>query len=85
VRLLIETLDYEHGLARTLQTMIDRLARLGIETFAVDLTRPAFAIPAVRVVAPGPQLYPTDIITGPLAAISATGGGQPYTQGLALL
>jgi ribosomal protein S12 methylthiotransferase accessory factor YcaO len=60
-----------------------RLAPHGIEPFVIDLTRPAFAVPAVRVIAPGLQIANLE---GPRLrkAILATGGGQQATKGLPL-
>ena len=64
----------------------DRLEQFGIETFALDLTRPRFAIPVARVIAPGLQPEPSEIITPRLAdMIAQTGGGCKYTGGVALI
>jgi ribosomal protein S12 methylthiotransferase accessory factor len=69
-----------------LRLVVDRLGRFGIETFALDLTRPRFAIPVVRVIAPGLQLEPSEIATPRLADMMArTGGGAAYTGGVALM
>lgn len=69
-----------------LQLIVDRLAQFGIETFALDLTRPRFKVPVARVIAPGLQLEPSDIITPRLAdMIARTGGGMKYTGGVALI
>jgi ribosomal protein S12 methylthiotransferase accessory factor len=63
-----------------------RLERFGIETFSLDLTRPRFAVPAARIVAPGLQLEPSELITPRLAAmIAQTGGGARYTGGVLLI
>ncbi len=70
----------------TLRLIVDRLTQLGIETFGLDLTRPHFAVPAARVIAPGFQLLPSEIITPRLAdMIARTGGGVAYTEGVALI
>ncbi len=62
-----------------------RLAGAGIETFAIDLTRPRFAVPVVRVVAPGLQIEPSQLETPRLQhAIAATGGGHLHTGGVTL-
>jgi ribosomal protein S12 methylthiotransferase accessory factor len=62
-----------------------RLAALGIEAFVVDLTRPAFAIPVVRVIAPGLQIEPSRLESARLRrAMLATGGGQQATNGVPL-
>jgi ribosomal protein S12 methylthiotransferase accessory factor len=63
-----------------------RLEQLGIETFGVDLTRPRLAVPAARIIAPGLQLEPSELITPRLAAaITQTGGGERYTSGVVLI
>jgi ribosomal protein S12 methylthiotransferase accessory factor len=64
----------------------DRLGQFGIETFALDLTRPRFAVPVARVIAPGLQPEPAEIVTPRLAdMITQTGGGMKYTGGVALI
>ena len=74
------------GDAPTLQAIVDRLVRMGIEPLAVDLTRVILGIPVVRVVAPGLQVEPSEIISDRLAQmIGRTGGGAAYTGGVALL
>ena len=63
-----------------LRLIVDRLAQLGIEAFGLDLTRPHFAVPVARVIAPGLQPLPSEIITPRLAdMIARTGGGAAYT------
>ncbi|SDS69599.1 YcaO-like family protein [Bradyrhizobium canariense] len=69
-----------------LRLMADRLDQFGIETFNLNLTRPHFAIPVARVIAPGLQLEPSELITPRLAdMIAQTGGGASYTGGVALI
>jgi ribosomal protein S12 methylthiotransferase accessory factor len=69
-----------------LQLLAARLGQFGIETFVLNLTRPGFAVPVARVMAPGLQLEPSEIITPRLAAMMArTGGGARYTGGVALI
>ena len=69
-----------------LRLIVDRLAQLGIEAFGLDLTRPHLAVPAARVIAPGLQPLPSEIITPRLAdMIAQTGGGLTYTEGIALI
>jgi ribosomal protein S12 methylthiotransferase accessory factor len=69
-----------------LRLIADRLAQLGIEAFGLDLTRPQFAVPAARVIAPGLQPLPSEIITPRLAdMIARTGGGAAYTGGIGLI
>ena len=69
-----------------LRLIVDRLAQLGIEVFGLDLTRPRLAVPAARVIAPGLQPLPSEIVTPRLAdRIARTGGGATYTGGIALI
>ena len=66
--------------------IVERLRKLGIETYCIDLTRQQFAVPVVRVIAPGLQLEPSEIVTARLQhAIAGTGGGATYTDGVALI
>ncbi len=70
----------------TVDAMVSRLAERGIVAWSVDLTRPAFGVPVVRVIAPGLQLEPCEIVGDRLAqAIGETGGGAQYSGGVALL
>jgi ribosomal protein S12 methylthiotransferase accessory factor len=70
----------------TLRLIVDRLAEFGIEAFGLDLTRPGFAVPVARVIAPALQLEPSELVTPRLATIIArTGGGIRYTGGVALI
>jgi ribosomal protein S12 methylthiotransferase accessory factor len=72
--------------ARQLSELVGRLSARGIETFAVDLTRPTFGIPVVRIAAPALQMEPSEIATGRLlTARGRTGGGDLYTGGISLL
>jgi ribosomal protein S12 methylthiotransferase accessory factor len=69
-----------------LRLIVQRLEDLGFETFGLDLTRPRFAVPVARVIAPGLQLEPSEIVTARLAdTIARTGGGTTYTGGVALI
>jgi ribosomal protein S12 methylthiotransferase accessory factor len=69
-----------------LRLIVDRLAQLGIEAFGLDLTRPQFGIPAARVITPGLQPLPSQIIMPRLAdMIARAGGGTAYTDGIALI
>jgi ribosomal protein S12 methylthiotransferase accessory factor len=66
--------------------IVQRLGKLGIETFFLDLTRQRFAVPVVRMIAPGLQLEPSEIGTARLQdAIARTGGGTTYTGGAPLI
>ena len=69
-----------------IELIVERLEKLGIETFCLDLTRARFAVPVVRVIAPGLQLEPSEIVTTRLTdTIARTGGGATYTGGIALM
>jgi len=66
--------------------IVQRLEKLGIETFCLDLTRQRFAVPMVRVMAPRLQLEPSEIVTARLQdMIAGTGGGATYTGGIPLI
>jgi ribosomal protein S12 methylthiotransferase accessory factor len=68
------------------ELIVERLNVLGIDTFCIDLTRECFAVPVVRVIAPGLQLEPSDIVTPRLQhMIARTGGGAIYTGGISLI
>jgi ribosomal protein S12 methylthiotransferase accessory factor len=68
------------------ELIVQRLRKLGIETLCIDLMRQRFAIPVVRVIAPGLQLEPSEIVTARLRdTIARTGGGATYTGGVALM
>lgn len=76
----------EAGDTRALGLLVGRLAQMEIDVLAVDLTRPRFGIPVVRVVAPGLQPEPSDLTTERLSnTIMQAGGGETYTGGVALL
>lgn len=67
-------------------SIVQRLSELQIETFCVDLTRQRFAVPVVRVIVPGLQLEPSEIVTARLQdTIARTGGGSTYTGGVHLI
>jgi ribosomal protein S12 methylthiotransferase accessory factor len=69
-----------------LQLIANRLGQFGIETFGLNLTRPQLTVPVARVIAPGLQPEPSEIITPRLAdMITQTGGGMKYTGGVALI
>jgi ribosomal protein S12 methylthiotransferase accessory factor len=69
-----------------LQLIVDRLGQCGIETFGLNLTRAQFAVPVARIIAPGLQPEPSEIITPRLSdMITQTGGGMQYTDGVALI
>ena len=69
-----------------LRLIVERLGQFGIESFGLNLTRARFGIPAARVMAPGLQPIPSEIITPRLAdMMTRTGGGTSYTDGIALI
>ncbi|MET3842808.1 YcaO-like family protein [Bradyrhizobium sp. OAE829] len=62
------------------------MAKSGIETVLVDMTRPQFDIPVVRALAPALQPMPSRIMTDRLVrACRDHGGGDRYTGGLTLM
>lgn len=72
--------------ATSLDALVRHLADRGIFAYGLDLTRPQFGIPVVRVIAPNLQNEPCTIETERLAqAIAQTGGGAQHTGGIALL
>ena len=69
-----------------LQLIVRRLAECGIESYGLDLTRPHFAIPVARIIAPGLQAEPSGIVTSRLSGmIAQTGGGASHTGGIPLI
>lgn len=67
---------------RALPGLVATLETFGIETILVDLTRPEFAIPVVRAIAPGLQPMPSQIVTPRLQQIlQESGGGTWFTKG----
>ena len=70
----------------SLDALLDRLEGNGITAYTLDLTRPVFDVPVVRVLAPGLQLEPCEVVGERLArVIDATGGGAAHTGDIALL
>jgi ribosomal protein S12 methylthiotransferase accessory factor len=68
-----------------LQDAIGRLASHHIDVYTIDLTRPQFGVPVVRVLAPALQLEPCEIVGERLArTIAAMGGGALHHGGIAL-
>jgi ribosomal protein S12 methylthiotransferase accessory factor len=68
------------------EVIVRRLEEMGFETFCIDLMRQRFGIPVVRVIVPGLQLEPSEIVTARLQdMIAKTGGGETYTGGVALM
>lgn len=66
--------------------VVEKLARDGIECIAVDLTRPALAVPAVRVLTPLLQGLPVRIETDRLAAtLSQNAGRLQYCHSVELI
>ena len=72
--------------ADALAGVVARLASAGIEVYGLDLTREDIGIPVVRAVAPGLQLFPSQLAGARLGQVIAeTGGGDPHTKGISLL
>jgi len=70
----------------SLQHVLERLQACDIAVYTIDLTRPQFLVPVVRVLAPGLQLEPCEIVGARLArAIAETGGGATHHGGMPLL
>jgi ribosomal protein S12 methylthiotransferase accessory factor len=69
-----------------LRLLVGRLADRGIDSFAVDLSRPLFGIPVAQVLCPALEKEPAEF-GGPRlhATIARTGGGQIYTGGIPLM
>ena len=66
--------------------ILERLQARGIAAYAIDLTRPQFLVPVVRVLAPGLQLEPCEITSARLARmIAETGGGALHHGGMPLI
>lgn len=72
--------------ASSLEDVVERLQARDIAVYAIDLTRPQFLVPVVRVLAPGLQLEPCEIVGARLAGvIAAAGGGAIHHGGMPLL
>jgi ribosomal protein S12 methylthiotransferase accessory factor len=69
-----------------LEDALERLQARRITVHAIDLTRPQFGVPVVRVLAPALQLEPCQIVGARLARmIGETGGGARHHGGMPLL
>jgi ribosomal protein S12 methylthiotransferase accessory factor len=80
--LAIDTTDPKGAL----RPIVERLGQFGIESFGLNLTRTGFGVPAARVIAPGLQPIPSEIVTPRLAdMIARTGGAASYTDGIAVI
>lgn len=69
----------EEDHAGQIRWLTARLSEQGIEPFVIDLTRPAFAIPVVRVIAPGLQIEPSDL-ESPRLRRAILAAGQQITH-----
>ena len=70
----------------SLEQALDRLKSRGIAAYAINLTRAEFEIPVVRVLAPGLQLEPCEVVGPRLSRmIGETGGGALHHGGMPLL
>jgi ribosomal protein S12 methylthiotransferase accessory factor len=80
-----DLLSTELASPSNLQDVLERLQARDIAVFTIDLTRPQFDVPVVRVLAPALQLEPCEIIGTRLKrTIAATGGGSAHHGGIAL-
>ena len=72
--------------ADVLRTVIDRVAAAGMEVFALDLTRPRFGVPVMRILCPGLECEP-GTRNGPrmAAAKLAAGGDDCLNEGIRLM
>lgn len=69
-----------------LQHVLRRLEARGIAAYRIIMTRPQFGVPVVRVLAPGLQLEPCQIVGLRLARMMhETGGGALHHGGMPLL
>ena len=69
-----------------LHLIVRRLGELGIEAYGLDLTRPHFAVPVARIIAPALLAEPSGIVTSRLSAmIAQSGGGEVHTGGIPLI
>lgn len=69
-----------------LQTALDQLQSHGIAVYRINLTRAELGVPAVRVLAPGLQLEPCEIVGPRLSRmIEKTGGGALHHGGMPIL
>lgn len=57
--------------ANAIRLIVERLQRVQVEPLLVDLTRPALGVPAVRIIAPGLQPFPSSLATDRLAGTMA--------------
>jgi ribosomal protein S12 methylthiotransferase accessory factor len=70
---------------RDFTSLVQHLDAAGVELHLVDLTRPRFGIPVVRVIAPDLQLEPCDLVSERLRrSMQETGGGDQYIRDIAL-
>ncbi len=68
-----------------LDRVVQRLQAASFEGYAVDLTRPAFAIPVARALVPGLQPYPSVFISRRLTEYRAMyAGNAPHRRAVAL-
>ena len=78
----IETND----IASALRHLTEHLAGHAVETFTIDLTRPAYGVPVMRMVCPALEKEPSPLIGDRLqTSMRRTGGGHQYTNGIPLM
>jgi ribosomal protein S12 methylthiotransferase accessory factor len=71
---------------QAVRVLVQRLESRGIATAMVDLTRPEFGVPVVRVLCPGLEKEPSTQMGPRLrAAIAETGGGTVHTHDVPLM
>lgn len=71
--------------ALSLEHVLARLSALGIAAYQLNLTCPEFGVPVVRVLAPGLQLEPCQVVGMRLAAAIHETGGGAHNGGIQLL
>lgn len=80
------TLDLpNNGPAEALRGVLDRLGSHGLDGLTLDLTRPRFGVPVVRVFCPGLECEPSRLIGPRLAKAMAAGGGNCHADGINLM
>ncbi|WP_043337231.1 YcaO-like family protein [Belnapia moabensis] len=71
--------------AAAMAVLTGRLGARGLPVLALDLTRPEWGLPAIRIVVPGLEVEPSETAGERLlATIARTGGGDCHTGGIAL-
>ena len=71
--------------AAALGTLLDRLGAHGLRPLALDLTRPEFGVPVIRVLCPGLEAEPCRLVGQRLAATRATADTLPRLPEIPLM